>query len=165
MTWPQGGDPYGQQQPGGYDPYAQPQSAQPYSGQPYSGQPYAGQPYAQQPYAQPYPQQPYYQPPGTNTMAILSLVFSLAGLFVLPIVANVLGVVFGHMAKKQIPERGEQGAGLASAGLIIGYIGLGLWVLGCGCYLTFVIGLFGMGAAGTAGSSTNYVFLLRSLIP
>lgn len=155
MTWPQGGDPYGQQQPGGYDPYAQPQSAQPYSGQPYSGQPYSGQPYAQQPY---YPQ----AAPGTNTMAILSLIFSLAGMFVLPIVCSILGVIFGHMAKKQIPASGESGDGLATAGLIIGYIGLGLWVLGCGCYAVFVFGLLGMGAA-SSGSSSSYVFILQSL--
>src|SRR3954451_6185402 len=116
MTWPQGGDPYGQQQPpAGYDPYAQP-----YSGQPYSGQPYSAQPYAQQPYYPP----AYAAPASTNTMAILSLIFSLVSLFVLPIVAAILGVIFGHIGKGQIKERGEGGEGLATAGLIIGYISL-----------------------------------------
>jgi hypothetical protein len=161
MTWPQGGDPYGQQQqPGGYDPYAQPQSAQPYSGQPYSGQPY--QPYSPQPYQQ----QPYYPPapPGTNTMAILSLIFSLVGLFVFPIVCGILGVIFGHVGKKQIAERGESGDGLAMAGLIIGYISLGLWVIGCGCYLAFVFGMLGLGAAGSSSSSSDgYTFILHAV--
>ena len=66
---------------------------------------------------QPIAPSPYgsYNPaPQTNTMAILSLVFT----FVVPI----LGIIFGYMAKKQIRERGEGGAGLAKAGLILGYI-------------------------------------------
>jgi hypothetical protein len=161
MTWPQGGDPYGQQQPppGGYDPYAQQQSAQPYSGQPYSGQPYSGQPYSVQPYAQ----APFYPPAAakTNTMAILSLVFSLVSLFIIPILAAILGVIFGHVGKRQIRETGEGGDGLATAGLVIGYISLGLWVIGCGCYVAFVLGLMGLGAAGS--SSSDYVFILQAL--
>jgi hypothetical protein len=152
MTWPQGGDPYGQQQqPGGYDPYAQPQSAQPYSGQPYSGQPYSGQPYQQG---------PYYPPPqatGTNTMAILSLVFA----FVLA----PLAIVFGHMAKGQIKRTGEDGDGLATAGLVLGYVFTGLGVLGL-C-LGVGLPLFGLalcgGAASTSGTSSDgYTFILNA---
>lgn len=51
---------------------------------------------------------------GTNTMAILSLVFAF--------VFAPLGIVFGIMARKQIPVTGESGAGLAKAGLILGVI-------------------------------------------
>ena len=158
MTWPQGGDPYGQQQqppPGGYDPYAQQQSAQPYSGQPYSSQPYSVQPYAQA---------PYYPPAAakTNTMAILSLIFSLVSLFIIPILAAILGVIFGHVGKKQIKETGENGDGLATAGLVIGYISLGLWVVGCGCYIAFIGGMLGLGAAGSS-SSNDYTIILQAL--
>jgi len=71
----------------------------------------------------------YSPPPPTNTMAILSLVFA----FVVPI----LGIVFGYMAKKQIRERGEGGAGLAKAGLILGYIFAALTLL----YVIAVIAL------------------------
>lgn len=53
---------------------------------------------------------------GTNTIAILSLVFA----FFFPL----LGVIFGHIARSQIRRTGEQGDGLALAGLIIGYISL-----------------------------------------
>ena len=51
---------------------------------------------------------------GTNVMAILSLVFA----FVFPL----LGIIFGHIAKKQIRSTGEGGSGLATAGLVLSYI-------------------------------------------
>lgn len=150
MTYPPG-DPYGQQGGYQYDPY---QQSQPYSGQPYSGQPYSGQPYS----AQPYVQQPYVvtQSRGTNTMAILALIFG--------IVVPLLGIIFGHVAKSQIKNTGEDGDGLATAGLIIGYIHMGLWVAGCCVYFVFIAAIFGAaGSAGAASSSSSdgYVFLLQ----
>jgi hypothetical protein len=60
---------------------------------------------------------------GTNVMAILSLVFAF--------VFAPAGIVFGAIAKKQIRQTGEQGAGLAQAGfwLSIVFTVLGvLWV-------------------------------------
>jgi hypothetical protein len=50
----------------------------------------------------------------TNTVAILSLVFAF--------VFAPLGIVFGHVARNQIRRTGEQGSGLATAGLWLGYI-------------------------------------------
>ncbi|MEJ5914975.1 DUF4190 domain-containing protein [Pseudokineococcus sp. 1T1Z-3] len=52
----------------------------------------------------------------TNTLAIIALVLSF---FV-----SLGGIVCGHIARKQIRETGEGGAGIALAGLIIGYVGL-----------------------------------------
>ncbi len=52
----------------------------------------------------------------TNTFAILSIVFSLFG--------SLLGVIFGHVALSQIERTGDEGRGLAIAGLAIGYAGL-----------------------------------------
>lgn len=66
------------------------------------------------------PQQ-YAPTPPTNTMAVLSLVF--AFLF------WPLAILFGHMARKQIARTGEGGRGLATAGLILGYIGVAFVVL------------------------------------
>ncbi|WP_436970654.1 DUF4190 domain-containing protein [Micromonospora avicenniae] len=51
---------------------------------------------------------------GTNVMAILSLVFAF--------VFSPAGIVLGHIAKKQIRRTGEQGDGLATAGLVLSYI-------------------------------------------
>lgn len=63
---------------------------------------------------QPTPAPSRSQVSGTNVMAILSLVFAF--------VFAPLGIVFGHIAKRQIRRTGEQGSGLATAGLVLGYI-------------------------------------------
>jgi hypothetical protein len=91
-------------------------------------------------YAQPYPA--YQQSRGTNTMAILALVLAL--------VFAPAGIICGHIAKRQIAQSGEEGSGLATAGLVIGYVSVGLGLLACcGFILVGVIG------AGT-GAGTGY---------
>jgi hypothetical protein len=57
----------------------------------------------------------------TNSFAIVALCTSL--------IASVLGVVFGHVALSQIRRTGERGRGLAIAGLVIGYVGIGCTVV------------------------------------
>jgi hypothetical protein len=64
-------------------------------------------------------------------MAILSLVMAF--------VFSPLGIVFGHIARKQMRQTGEQGHGLATAGLIIGYIFTTLMVLGCAATLIALV--------------------------
>lgn len=54
--------------------------------------------------------------PITNTLAILSLILS----FVIALV----GVILGHVALNQITRTGQQGRGLAIAGIAVGYISL-----------------------------------------
>ena len=166
MTYPPSGgtpDPYQPQQPYGQphdpttpysqDPYAAPASGAPSSGQPYpppptygdasKGQPqYGQQPFSGQPYGgQAYP--PQYAPTtGTNTMAILALVFAF--------IFAPAAIVLGHIAKKQIRQTGEQGEGLATAGLWLGYIFTGLYVAFCALWLIVVV------AAGTSGATSTY---------
>lgn len=67
------------------------------------------------------PGYPYPQPRQTNTMAIVSLV--------MVFVFAPLAIVFGAIAKKQIRERDEDGAGLATGGLIGGIVVTVLQVL------------------------------------
>ena len=58
----------------------------------------------------------------------------------------------GHIARKQIRERNEQGDGFALAGIIVGWVITGLWVLICGCYGVGFVGVVRRrDAAGTAG--------------
>ena len=90
------------------------------------------------PHGYPYPPQRR-----TNTMAILALVLAL--------VFAPVGIILGHMARKQIRETGEDGDGLALTGIIIGYVLTGMLVLFCiGYVLLFVVlfGTMGLAAAG-----------------
>jgi hypothetical protein len=74
-------------------------------------------------------------------MAILSLVFAF--------VFAPLGIVFGHIAKRQIQERNEDGGGLATAGLVLGYIFTALWLVGCAFYVIAIV--FVASHSGTTG--------------
>jgi hypothetical protein len=67
------------------------------------------------PYAS-YPQYGYPATRQTNTLAIVALVISF---FFWPV-----GLVCGHIARRQIARSGESGRGLATAALVIGYLQL-----------------------------------------
>jgi hypothetical protein len=56
----------------------------------------------------------------TNGLAIASLACGLAQFMFGPL-ATIPAIVLGHMARRQINRTGEQGAGLALAGLILGW--------------------------------------------
>jgi hypothetical protein len=56
----------------------------------------------------------------TNGLAVASLACGLAQ-FVFGPVTAIPAIVFGHVARHQIKRTGEQGAGLALAGLILGW--------------------------------------------
>lgn len=72
----------------------------------------------------------YPQGPKTNTLAIVSLVSSLVGVFVIPVIGQIVGIITGHMSLSQIKQTGEGGRGLGLAGVIIGWVTLGLAILG-----------------------------------
>jgi Domain of unknown function (DUF4190) len=76
-----------------------------------------------------------YPPPGyagyapttpTNGMAIASLILGILWLYW---VGSILALVFGYVAQQQIRQRGESGGGLATAGIVLGWIGVGTLVL------------------------------------
>jgi Domain of unknown function (DUF4190) len=115
--------------PGSPGPYGQPGYAPPGPAQPAYAQPGYGQPgYAQPGYAPPGYPPPGYGPPGyppvyvrpTNTMAILALVMAF--------VFAPAGLILGIVARKQIRETGEDGDGLALAGIIVGGIVTAIFV-------------------------------------
>ena len=56
----------------------------------------------------------------TNGFAMASLACGLAQ-FIFGPLATIPAIVFGHLARYQIKRTGEQGAGLALAGLILGW--------------------------------------------
>lgn len=62
--------------------------------------------------------------------AIGSLIFSIVGLIVFPIVGSILGIVFASAAKRRIAEQPDlEGGQMARAATIVGWAGLALWVV------------------------------------
>lgn len=68
----------------------------------------------------------------TSSMAILSLIAGILGVTFFPIIGSVVAVITGPMAKKEIRESmgALGGEGLATAGMVLGWIGIGLTVVG-----------------------------------
>jgi len=76
----------------------------------------------------------------TNTMAIVTLIAGIGGFTFLPFIGSIVAVITGPMADRQIAQTGEDGAQLSKIGKILGWVGLGLWVLGIlGFALIFIV--------------------------
>lgn len=140
-------------------PYAPPAyPASPYASTPSS--PYASGPYGgtSSPYGAQYPMQttpgappiaPYsygaYPARRTNGLAVASMILSIVGfIWILPLIGSVAGAIMGHIALGQIRRTGESGRGMALAGVIVGWAGVALLVIG----VLFII--FVTAAAGSS---------------
>lgn len=75
-----------------------------------------------------------------NTNAIISLVTGILGLTFFPLVGSIIALITGYMARKEIDANPGMmgGAGMATAGIILGWVGVGLAVLG-GCIFGLVL--------------------------
>ncbi len=71
---------------------------------------------------------PAYQPPpsGTNSMAIASMVLGVAEFFTAGLTA-IPAVVCGHIARRQMKLTSQRGDGLATSGLVLGYMAIIFW--------------------------------------
>lgn len=74
------------------------------------------------PYYPPYPPVP--RP--TNGLAIAAMVLGILWLYW---VGSVLALVFGYVARSQIRQTGHGGDGMAIAGIVLGWVGVGMLVL------------------------------------
>jgi hypothetical protein len=66
----------------------------------------------------------------TSSKAVTALVLGIAGVFVVPLVCSILAIVLGLQAKREIeadPHLG--GEGMATAGTVLGVIGLCLFAV------------------------------------
>jgi hypothetical protein len=86
--------------------------------------------------------------PRTSSMAIVALtlgVISFLGLF---FIAGVGAIITGHLARREIRASGGQvtGEGMATVGLVLGYINVVLSVLGLIAICLLPV-LFGLGAS------------------
>ena len=70
-----------------------------------------------------------YQPPpagGTNSMAIASMMLGVAEFFTGGLTA-IPAVICGHIARRQMKQTAERGDGLATSGLVLGYMAIIFW--------------------------------------
>ena len=82
------------------------------------------------------PPRSYGTAPGrVEPFAVAALVTAITGVFFC-LIGEIVGIVFGHIARSRIKQSGDGGAGFALAALIIGYVevalivaGLGVWAL------------------------------------
>lgn len=61
----------------------------------------------------------------TNGLSIAALVLGIVGV-------SIVAIILGHVSLSQIKRTGEQGRGMALAGVILGYIGFAgtlLWII------------------------------------
>ena len=80
----------------------------------------------------------------TSTLAIVSLISGIVTWFLLPFIAAVVAVITGHMAKNEIKKSNGMlgGNGMATAGLVLGYVQLGFGL--CLCIVVGAMLAFGM---------------------
>ncbi|WP_168626242.1 MULTISPECIES: DUF4190 domain-containing protein [unclassified Cryobacterium] len=147
------------------DAPAQPSAVQPPEAPPVIAQPAPPSPYAQaqvtqqpvnNPYAQnPYATQPYNAnygaPQDAKGLSIASMVIGIVSLvlmfFYIGWLTGIAAVIFGHIAMKKEPA----GKGMALAGLITGYVAIGLSLI----FLIFAVLFFGFFMFALTGAATS----------
>lgn len=78
------------------------------------------------------------RPPGTpaqvpdSSTALISLIAGILGLTFLPVIGSIVALITGYNARREIRESSgtKGGEGMAQAGIILGWIGVGLTVIG-----------------------------------
>ena len=67
----------------------------------------------------------------TNGKATASMILGIVGLLILYLIGPILALVFGYQAKNEIEASGgtQGGRGMAIAGIVMGWIGIGFAIL------------------------------------
>ena len=99
-----------------------------------------------------YPPSVFVQTAPTSGLAVASLVFGILSWLLCPLVGAVIAVICGHLAKSHIQTSGEGGSGMATAGMVLGYVHLAFWAIGILFWIFVLGGLAALGAFGAANS-------------
>lgn len=91
-------------------------------------------------------------PVPTSSAAIVSLSFGIASWVLVPLLAAIVAIVSGHMARAEIrrSQGAIQGDGLALVGMILGYLNIALGLL---AILAVVFGVFAIAGLAWLGGS------------
>ena len=97
-----------------------------------------------------------YRSEPNSTSALISLISGILGLTLLPIIGSIVALIVGYMAKKEIRESNGTvgGEGLATTGIVLGWIGVGLTVVGC-CIAGTIFAIFGSACLIPLGINWN----------
>jgi hypothetical protein len=73
---------------------------------------------------------PVYQQ--NSSLAVISLISGIASYFIVPLLGAIAAVITGSMAKKEIRQSAGRltGEGMATWGMILGWVNIGLSVIG-----------------------------------
>jgi hypothetical protein len=85
----------------------------------------------------------------TSTLALVSMIAGIVGFFLLPVVGTIVALITGYMARKEtraVPPQAA-GDGMATAGIIMGWVQVGLTVVGICCFIAYFV--FIVGAVAT----------------
>ena len=85
--------------------------------------------------------QPGNQYQTTSSLAVISLIGGISSYFILPVLGAIVAVITGGMAKKEILSSSGTigGLGMAKWGVILGWINIGLGLIGiCFAVLAFL---------------------------
>jgi hypothetical protein len=86
----------------------------------------------------------------TSPLAIVSMVAGILGFMGLPIIASIVAILTGYLARKETRSSPPKAAGdgMATAGIIMGWVQIALSVVAICCfilYFVFVIGIVSKG--------------------
>ena len=85
-----------------------------------------------------------YRPPQNNGHAIASMVLGIVGMMSIPLILSILALVFGYKARREIAasDGREGGGGYATAGIVLGWIGVVLAVIWVPLMISFFARFF-----------------------
>ncbi len=81
-----------------------------------------------------------------STLATVSLVAGILGFTLFPVVATVVALITGYMARQEtraVPPTAS-GDGLATAGIVMGYVQIGLIVVSICCFAAYFVFIGGL---------------------
>ena len=84
--------------------------------------------------------------PQTSSLAVISLISGIASYFIVPLLGAIAAIITGNMAKKEINVSAGRitGAGMAQWGMILGWINVGLSLIGLCVGMLILIGVFSL---------------------
>jgi len=77
----------------------------------------------------------------TSTLAIVSLISGILGFTMLPLIGTIVALITGYSARKEtraVPPT-HSGDGFATAGIVMGWIQVGLWSLLVCIFIIFLL--------------------------